>query len=125
MPGLPVRSRIPSQPGDQSAGQYRTGTGAVRSRDCLDAPGGNSPGEEARVPRRDSQARWARQPGAVTHVTGPGAADRPGPDPGQLGETGPAATVTTVAAGPVAGGRQACPAAHALPTGLARLMQTA
>ena len=37
-----MRSRIPSQPTDQSAGQARTGTGAVRSRDCLDAPGGNS-----------------------------------------------------------------------------------
>jgi hypothetical protein len=39
---------------------------------------------------------------------GPGAADRPGLDPGQPGETGPAATVTAV--GPVAGGRQPCPA---------------
>jgi hypothetical protein len=37
-PEQPVRSRIPSQPTDQSAGQARTGTGAVRSRDCLDAP---------------------------------------------------------------------------------------
>jgi len=27
---------------DQSAGQAATGTGAVRSRDCLDAPGDSS-----------------------------------------------------------------------------------
>jgi hypothetical protein len=47
MPGLPVRSRIPSQPGEQSAGQARTGTGAVRSRDCLDA--------QVATPREDRQ----------------------------------------------------------------------
>jgi hypothetical protein len=57
-----VRSRIPSQqPTDQSAGQARTGTGTgtVRSRDCLDAPGDNSPGKSSRTPRRDGQARSA------------------------------------------------------------------
>ena len=67
MPRQPVRSRIPSQPGDQSAGQARIGTGARLRRD---------------------------------HVTGPGAAARP--DRRQPGGTGQAATVTAVAARPVA-----------------------
>jgi hypothetical protein len=100
-PEQPVRSRIPSQPTDQSAGQARTGTGAARSRDCLDAPGDNSPGKSSRAPRRDGQARsapaWCRD-----HVSGPGAADRLGLDPGLPGGTGQAATVTAAAAGPVA-----------------------
>jgi hypothetical protein len=79
-----VRSRFPSQPTGQSAGQARTGTGTVRSRDCVDAPGDNSPGKSSRTPRRDGQARsapaWCRD-----HVSGPGAADRLGLDPGQPG----------------------------------------
>lgn len=77
-----MRSRIPSQPTDQSAGQARTGTGTVRSLDCLDASGDNSPGKSSRTPRRDGQARsapaWCRD-----HVSGPGAPDRLGLDPGQ------------------------------------------
>ncbi len=91
MPGLPVRSRIPSQPREQSAGQARTGTGAVRPRDCLDAPGGNFPGKSSRTPRRDSQAR---RPRLAIASWGSGAPT-------------------------------ASSAAHALPIGLARLMQTA
>jgi hypothetical protein len=43
-PEQPVGSRILSQSADQSAGQARTGTGAVRSRDCLDASDGKSLG---------------------------------------------------------------------------------
>src|ERR1044071_7993209 len=71
-----VRSRIPWNRGsERRAG--RTGTGAVRSRDYLDASGGNSPMKSARTPRRDGQARsapaWRRD-----HVSGPGATDRLG-----------------------------------------------
>lgn len=65
----PVRSRIPSQPADQSAGQARAGAGTVRSRDSLDAPGDSPPGKSSRTPRRDGQARsapaWCRD-----HVSG-------------------------------------------------------
>ena len=82
-PEQPVRSRIPSQPADHSAGQARTGTGAVGPRDCLDAPCDNSPGRAPEPRDGDSQARsapaWCRD-----HVSGPGAADgssRAGPSP--------------------------------------------
>jgi hypothetical protein len=40
----------PSQSTDQSAGQAATGTGTVRSRDCLDAPGANSSGKSSKTP---------------------------------------------------------------------------
>jgi hypothetical protein len=68
-PEQPVRSRIPSQPTDQSAGQARTGTGAVRSRDCPDAPGHNSPGRALGL--HDGMVRRGqRQPGAVIMSAG-------------------------------------------------------
>ena len=73
-PEQPVRSRIPSQPADHSAGQARTGTGAVRPRDCLDAPGGSSPGR-APGPRDGMVRRGRRQPGAV--IMSAGGAPRP------------------------------------------------
>ncbi len=82
-PEQPVRSRIPSQPTDQSAGQARTGTGTVRSLDSLDALGDNSPGKSSRTPRRDGQARSAPAR-CRDHVSRPGAADRLGLDPGLL-----------------------------------------
>jgi hypothetical protein len=80
-PEQPVRSRVPSQPTDQSAGQARTGVGAVRSRDCLEA--------QVTAPREEPQnptTGWSggqRQPGAVMMSAGRGAADRLGLDPGQ------------------------------------------
>ena len=73
------RARIPSQSTDQSAGQARTGTGTVRSRDCLDAPGDNSPGKSSRT--YDGMVkRRQRQPGAV--IMSAGRAPRPRSRPG-------------------------------------------
>ncbi len=62
-PEQPVRSRIPSQPTDQSAGQARTGT--VTSRDCLDAQVTTPPGR-APEPHDGMVRRGQRQPGAVS-----------------------------------------------------------
>jgi hypothetical protein len=112
MPGQPVRSRILRNRGIRAPGSTGTGTGAVRSRDFPDAPGGNSPREEATTPRRDSQARPARQPGAV--IMSQGRAPRIAP--------------ASIPASPARPGRRPTAlssAAHALPIGLARLMQTA
>jgi hypothetical protein len=95
-----VRSRIRSQPAGQGAGQAATGTGAVRSRDCLDAQVANSSGKSSRSPRRDGQARSA--PACAVIMSAGRAADRLGLEPGQPGGTGQAATVTAAAAGPVA-----------------------
>ena len=55
----PVRSRIRSQPAGQGAGEATTGTGAVRSRDYLDAQVTNTSGKSFGSPRRDGQARSA------------------------------------------------------------------
>jgi len=69
MPGAARGSRIPSQPTDRSAGQARTGTGAVRSRACLDAPCDNSPGRTPEA--HDGMVRRGqRQPGAVIMSAG-------------------------------------------------------
>ena len=90
-PEQPVRSRPPQQPADQSAGQARTGTGTVRSPYCPDAPRVTTPPGRAPEPprRRDDLARsapaWRRD-----HVSGPGAADRPGLDPASPAGTGQA-----------------------------------
>ena len=51
------------------------------------------------------------------HVSGPGAADRLGLDPGQPGGTGQAVTVTAVAAGPVTARVLAAAAAASLSAG--------
>jgi hypothetical protein len=64
MPGQPVRSRIPSQPTDQSAGQARTGTGAV-SRGTAWMPQVAAPPGRAPEPRDAMVRRGRRQPGAV------------------------------------------------------------
>jgi hypothetical protein len=73
-PEQPVRSRIPSQPTDQSAGQARAGTGAVRSRDCLD-PQVTAPLGRAPEPHDGMVRRGQRQPGAV--IMSAGRAPRP------------------------------------------------
>jgi hypothetical protein len=61
--------QIPSQPTDQSAGQARTGTLAVRSRDCLDASGDNPPGRSP-GPYDGMPRRGQRQPGAAIMSAG-------------------------------------------------------
>jgi hypothetical protein len=82
-PEQPARFRILSQPADHSTGRACTGTGtaAVRSRDCLDGPGDRSPGE-LHGPQRDGRG-WSAPAWCRDHVSGPGAADRLGLDPGQ------------------------------------------
>ena len=96
-----MRSRIPSQSADQSAGQARTGTGAVRSRDCLDVrvitPLGRAIG-----PRDGMVRRGQRQPGAVIMSAGRAPRIASASIPASPVGTGQAVTVAAVAAGPVA-----------------------
>jgi hypothetical protein len=101
IPGPPVRSWIPSQPGGS---ERRAGPHRYWRRQIAGLPGcprWQLPREEAEP--HDGRGQALSAPARRRdHVTGPGAADRLGLDHGQPGGTGQAATVTAFAAGPVA-----------------------